>query len=219
MITHEDQLNLLRLVAARMVRNITCYAFGGNAMMFYGYKEETKDIDLLFETNLDRKTFTDSIKSLGFAEHSPMSIYIPEKLRDKSKPIMFRRQDYRMDLFAGKIFRTQLSPTMKKDLFAVHEFMEKKYLKVNVLRKEHIVLLKGITDRDKDLTDILIILQNEKNFDWQYLIDEVIWQHKHGDSWAILDTEKMMQEIKKYVFVEKKYLDQLYAAKKSASGR
>ena len=53
------------------------------------------------------------------------------------------------DLFVIKIFKTLLSPKMKEDLFAVHEFNNKANLKVNILRKEQIVLLKGITERDR----------------------------------------------------------------------
>lgn len=101
---------------------------------------------------------------------------------------------------------------MKEDLYAVHDFKGKNSLRVNVLRKEFIVLLKAVTERDRDFEDILTIVKREKNFDWQYLIDEVLWQYKHGDSWVLLDAEKMIRELKKYVFVEEKYLKQLYAA-------
>jgi hypothetical protein len=131
---------------------------------------------------------------------------------------MFKRDDYRFDLFTKKIFRTQLSLRMKEDLYAIHEFRQKHTLTINVLRKEHIVQLKAITERDKDFEDILTIIRKEKRFDWQYLIDEAIWQHQHGDSWQILDMEKMLQELKKYVLIEKKYFDRLYEAQENRQG-
>ena len=81
-----------------------------------------------------------------------------------------------------------------------------------MLSKEYIVQLKSITERERDFEDILTIIRKEKNFDWQYIINEVIWQYRHGDSWALLDTEKMLKELKKYIFVEEKYLKRLYAA-------
>ena len=111
-----------------------------------------------------------------------------------------------------KIFNTVISPRMKEDLYAIHDFKDKYNLKIKVLRKEFIVLLKAVTERDKDFEDILTIIKKEKNFDWQYLINEVLWQYKHGDSWILLDTEKMIKELKKYTFVEQKYLKQLYDA-------
>ena len=210
MITHEYQMNLFTLISKSITKDIECFAFGGNAMMFYGYKDETKDIDLLFEKEVQRQEFIRVIKLLGFDESSPMKIYIPDKLREKHRPLMFKRSDYRFDLFVKKIFKTILSPRMKEDLYAVHEFRDKYTLKINVFRKEHIVFLKGITERRNDFDDIRNIFSKEKNFDWRYLVDETIWQHKHGDSWALLDMEKMLKELKEYVFVEEKYLKQLY---------
>jgi hypothetical protein len=213
MITQEDQLNLFKIIAQNLKRDITCYAFGGTAMMFYGYKDETKDIDFLFEHEEDRKEFIRSIEELGFEETSAMTIYIPEKLRDKHRPLMFKNDTTRFDLFVNKIFRTIISPQMKEDLFAVHDFKDKHKLRINVLRKEHIVMLKGVTERDKDFEDILTIVNKDKNFNWQYLIDEVIWQHDNGDTWVLYDVEEVLKELKEYIYLESKYLKQLYKVK------
>ncbi|MBI4979961.1 hypothetical protein HZC30_00210 [Candidatus Woesearchaeota archaeon] len=214
MLTHKDQLDLFTLVAKKLTQDVECYAFGGNAMMFYGYKEETKDVDLLFEEDDSRKEFIRAISSLGYAETSPIAIYIPEKLRDLHRPLMYKRGESRFDLFVKKIFKTLLSPNMKENVFAVHEFKEKYNLKIKVLRKEYLIILKAVTSRDKDFEDILTILQKNQDFDWRYLIDEVLWQYKHGDSWVLLDMERVMQELKKYVFIEEKYFKQLYNARK-----
>jgi len=213
MISQEDQLNLFRLIARELNKDIVCYAFGGTAMMFYGYKNDTKDIDLLFEDEKSRQEFIKLIDKIGFVASSPVTVYIPEKLREKNKPLMFKRDDTRFDLFVGKIFRTKISPRMKEDLYAVHEFKEKHTLKIKVLKTEHIIQLKAITERKNDFDDIRTILKNDKNFDWQYLIDETIWQDQHGDTWAILDVEKTIKELKQYVFIEEKYLKQLYRSK------
>ena len=205
-------MGLFRLISMNIKRDLECYAFGGTAMMFYGYKDETKDIDLLFEK--DAEEFIKALKALGFSETTPQNIYIPEKLREKDIPRMFKRDDNRFDIFSKRIFKTVISPGMKEDIFAMHEFKQNMNLKVKVLRKEHIVLLKAVTERKNDFDDIRSIVEKEKNFDWQYFIDEVLWQYKHGDSWVLLDTEKMIKELKKYVFIEEKYLKQIYAATK-----
>lgn len=207
-------MDLLRIISSTLKSDVLCFAFGGTAMMFYGFKDETKDVDLLFETPSGRTAFIEALKLSGFEEYSPMKVYTPEKLRDKNRPLIYKREDYRFDLFLGKIFRTSLSPNMKENLFAVHEFKEKKQLIVKVLSAEHIVQLKAITERKTDFEDIRTIVEKSRSFNWQYLIDEVVWQHNHGDSWALLDTEKMLKELKKYVFIEKKYFDQLYKAQK-----
>lgn len=212
MTTHDDQLALFKLISSSITKDIQCYAFGGTAMMFYGYKEETKDVDLLFEEESSRTDFIRAIKKLGYEEASSLNIYIPEKLREKHIPLMFKRGESRFDLFVKKIFRTQISPKIKEDVYAVHDFKEKGNLRIKVLKKEHIVLLKGVTERQNDFDDIRTIVSQDKNFDWQYLVDEAVWQHSHGDSWILIDVWKMMQELKKYVFIEQKYLKQISKA-------
>jgi len=212
MITHEDQMDVFRLISKNIAKDIECYAFGGTAMMFYGYKDETKDVDLLFEEESGRDRFIKALRKLGFSDTTLHNIYIPEKLREKNIPLMFKGGDSRFDIFAKKIFKTLISPKMKEDVYAVHDFKERYNLKIKVLRKEHIVLLKTVTDRKNDFDDIRTIIEKEKKFDWQYLIDEVIWQYKNGDSWILLDTEKMIKELKQYIFIENKYLKRLYDA-------
>ena len=183
-------------------------------MMFYGYKGETKDIDLLFQNISAREAFMDALRKLGYSESSPLTIYIPEKLKDKHAPIMLKRDESRFDLFTDKIFQTLLSQKMKNDLFAVHEFKTKHTLTMKVLRTEFIVMLKSVTERNKDFEDILTIVKKDKNFAWDYFIDEVLWQTAQGDGWVLLDVEKMMKELKKYVFIEEKWFKKLYGKDK-----
>src|SRR3989338_4775757 len=153
MIARNDQLDLFRIVGNTITRDVQCYAFGGTAMLFYGYKDETKDIDLLFEDEPQRKEFIRAIGALGFEEASPFRLYIPKKLLDRHRPLMYKRDDSRFDLFVKCIFQTKLSPQMKEDKYAVHEFKGKHTLTVNVLRTEHLVVLKAVTERDRDFED------------------------------------------------------------------
>ena len=215
MVTYDEQMDLFKLISESISHDVECWALGGNAMMFYGYKDDTKDVDLLFAKEEDRSEFIKVIEELGFSETSPRNIYVPEKLRDKHKPLMYSRFLARFDLFVEKIFRTLLSPKMKEEVYAVHDFKGKHNLRVYVLRKEFIVLLKSVTERDKDFEDIITIARKEKRLDWQLLVDEAVWQHQHGDSWMLLDVEKTLKELRKYVFVEEKYVKQVYGAQKA----
>src|SRR3989344_1227570 len=221
MITMEDQTKLFNLISKSIQQDVECYAFGGTAMMFYGYKDETKDIDILFEKEEQREEFRWVLHLLGYTETSPFKIYIPEKLREKNTPAMYRRDDSRFDLFVKKIFKTLLSPSMAEDVFAVHEFKDKHTFRIKVFRKEHIVMLKAVTERQNDFDDIKKITMRDKNFNWQYLIDETIWQYQHGDSWVLSDVEKMLAELREYIFVEEKYTKQLHDAvqEHAAKGR
>lgn len=212
MITRVDQDEVFKTISRNLKTDVTAYAFGGTAMMFYGYKEETKDIDLLFEDEKQRTEFIRAIGLMGYSETSPIKIYIPEKLRDPHRPKMFKFNDERFDLFVNKIFKTLLSQRMKDDVYAVHEFKENETLTIKVLRTEIIVMLKAVTERDRDFEDILTIIKKDKTFNWDYFLDEVLWQSAHGDSWVALDVEKMMKELQKYVFVPEKYFKRLYGA-------
>lgn len=214
MINQKDQQDLFKLISANIKQDTECYALGGTAMMFYGYKDETKDVDLIFEQEEKRDMFIDALKQLGYSETSPITIYIAEKLKDQNKPLMFKRGDSRFDLFVKKIFQTTLSPRMKENVFAVHQFKTKHTFTVKVLKTEFIVLLKAVTERDRDFEDILSIVKKDKNFDWNYFLDEVLWQTEHGDGWILLDVEKTMQELKKYIFIEEKWFKKLYQKEK-----
>ncbi len=211
MLNIKDQGNLFKFIANTLKSDVEAYAFGGTAMMYYGYKDETKDIDIIFETEEQRETFIQALKLLNFSNFDPVKIYIANKLKDKHKPLMFRRDSYRFDLFVRKIFKTLLSKRMKDDIFAEHHYKGKNAtFTVKVLRKEIIVMLKAVTDRKNDFIDIKTITTKEKHFDWEYFCNEVLWQADNGDSWILLDTEKMLQELKEYVFIEQKYFDRLY---------
>jgi len=210
MIGIEDQESLLKLISRYLEQDVICWAFGGNAMMFYGYKKSTKDIDLVFESEEDREAFIKAIKLLGYEKQSPLRIYPEEKLADKNRPLMFSKGNERFDLFVKKIFRTELSEDMKKRFYARHDFAEKKSLIVYVLSKEDIILLKSITEREKDFDDILTICTTEKAISWNIIISEAISQHKKGDKWVLYDMEETMSKLKKYIFLKKEYFERIY---------
>ncbi len=212
MITLKDQERLFTMIADRLSKDVTCWAFGGNAMMWYGYKEETKDVDLLFESEADRQLAIAALQRVGFKETSPFRIYIPEKLKAEHRPVMLQLGDSRIDLFATQVFRTRLSPKMKEDAEAVHEYRGRQKLTVKVLRKEHVILLKAVTSRDKDAEDIRTIVGLEKKLDWDLLIDETLWQYAHGDTWSLFDMERALHDVDDLVFIPEAYFKKLYAA-------
>lgn len=210
MISKEDQDTLLQLVSKYLKKDIVCYAFGGNAMMYYGYKNATKDIDIIFETEEERTVFINAIMQLGYKQMSMTGIYIEGLCKEKHKPLMFTRGDERFDLFVGKIFQTQLSKTIKQRAVARHDYVNSKSLLVYVLSKEDIVFLKSITQREKDFDDIRTIIEKESQFSWDVVIDEALFQSQQGDGWAILDLEETMNRLKEIVFIKKEYFDKLY---------
>lgn len=214
MINLEDQESLLKLISNYLKKDIVCWAFGGTAMMFYGYKDSTKDIDLVFESIEDREVFIEALERLGYTKRSLLNIYSEEKSKHKNAPVMYSRGEERFDLFVKKIFKIELSLEIKKRFFAKHDFTEKKSLVIYIVSKEDIILLKAITEREKDFEDILKICTTDKNINWDIITDEAVSQYEKGNEFVLLDLEQTILKLKKYIFIKQAYLDKLYKKQK-----
>src|SRR3989338_6687963 len=107
MINIEDQETLFKVISQKLKKDLTCYAFGGNAMMYYGYKNATKDVDILFETEYKRISLS--------------GIYSDLQVKDPHKPEMYMLKDERFDLFMGKIFRMYISKSMKERVWGKYK--------------------------------------------------------------------------------------------------
>lgn len=211
MIDIDTQLDLFKLISRSISKDIAAYAFGGTAMLFYGYKTATKDIDLLFETKDEFNDFIKAIENLGYSKLHMKVAYSKEKQQQKGKPIMYSRGEERFDLFLKKIFGTTLIEGMKKRLYARHDFTEKEnLLSINVLAKEDLILLKSVTGRENDFNDILTIVEKEKNINWGIIVDNAITQKNLGDPWIVLELEKTMQRLRSHILIKKLYFDKLY---------
>jgi len=209
MIELQEQDDLFELISSKIKKDIVCYAFGGTALMYYGFKEATKDIDIIFEKEEDRKNFIEAITQLGFKKRTLIGVYNLEKLRQETKPLMFERGDSRFDLFLKKIFSTELTKEMIERSKERHDFIRKdKTLTVSVLSKEDIILLKSVTSRQNDYEDIIMLLK-KVDIDWNIIVEEAIRQK---DKWTALDLEETMQKLKKEFYISKKHFDKLYSS-------
>jgi len=213
MINTQDQEELFKLISEYLSNDVECLAIGGTAMMFSGYKNATKDIDLVFTSEQQREIFIKAIEQLGYKEKAIFDVYDKKRATHKGKPKMFTRGDERFDLFAKDVFGFKLdvnstSFTQRQD------FLGKKALIVKVLPKEYLVLLKSITGREKDQEDIETITEIERNIDWQLIVQEAIRQRANNE-WILYDLEESMQHLKNRIFIKKEYFDQIYKAEQS----
>lgn len=207
MIGIQEQDELLELLSSNIEEDTSCYAFGGTALMYQGFKESTKDIDLIFKTEKDRQIFINALLELDFKKISLIGIYIKNKLKDKNKPEIYERGDVRFDLFVENIFRTKLTDSMRERSKEKHDFIRKdKTLTVFVISPEDIILLKSVTNRENDFADIKMILK-KKDIDWNIIVNEAV---KQKEKWTILDLEEKMRKLKKKFYIPKKYFDMLY---------
>lgn len=180
MISLKEQESLLVAISARLKKRITAFAIGGTAMMLSGSKDATKDIDLVFTSEKDKKDFAAAARSLGYEAMEPAILYGTKE----NQPVVLKRLDYRLDLFTKEIISYTFSAGMEKRAVSTHEFGSNLVLKVADLHD--IILLKSATDRVKDKDDIRSILQNSK-IDWDMVIEESRAQIKLGNSRSVFD--------------------------------
>lgn len=208
MINTQDQEELFRLIAEYLEGDIECMAIGGTAMMFHGYKTTTKDIDLVFKSHKDRDMFVKAIEKLGYAQKSLKIAYDERRLKNKDKPLLYSRGEERFDLFVKNVFGFEI------DFGAIiqrHDYIEKRELIILTAPKELLILLKAVTNRERDYEDIETIAKTEKNIEWDAIIDEAIRKRKQVP-WILIDLEEKLQKLRKITFIKKQYFEKIYKA-------
>jgi len=208
MISTKDQEELFRLIADYLEKDIMCAGIGGTAMMFQGYKTTTKDIDLVFKSQQDREIFIKAIEKLGYTQKSLKFVYDEKRLKNKNKPLLYSRGEERFDLFLKDVFGFEIE---FDNILQRHDFIGKKELIILTLPKEYLILLKSITNREKDYEDIETIIKIEQNIDWNLITEEAIKKRKNNP-WILRDLEEKMQKLKKITFIKKEYFDKIYKA-------
>ena len=206
MINVEDQNQLFKLIAKYITKDIYCTAIGGTAMMYLGYKNITKDIDIVFNNQEDRKIFVEAITKLGYREKSLIGIYDKDKQKNKNKPQIFERGEERFDLFVKNVFGFKI----KTEFVQRIDFIQEKELIIHTLTEEDLILLKAITGREKDYEDIETIIKTKEEINWDYIIDEAIKQ-KESNEWILIDLEETMRKLQKITFIKEKYFKKLYS--------
>ena len=210
MINTEDQEALFKLIADYLDADIEGIAIGGTAMMFHNYKTTTKDIDLVFKNNKDRKIFIRATEKLGYRQESARFLYDEKRMKSDNKPLLYSRGEERFDLFTKDVFGFKIP---FENFAQRHDYLGKKELIIFTIPKEWLILLKSITNREKDYEDIETIVKIEKDIDWNLIIDEAIKQKKQVP-WILIDLEEKMQKLKKIAFIKKEYFDKIYLANK-----
>jgi hypothetical protein len=178
MIGIEEQLSLFKLIGEHLKKGIECIVVGGSAMLFYGMKSATKDIDIIFHSDKDRKTFSHALRDVGFSERTErIKIESKTEIR-KFMPVVFERKEARVDLFSGGLFNFRLSSGIRGRLREKHEFGR---LIVWIISPEDIVLFKSVTDREGDRVDAKNMIE-KLNVNWETILKESSWQTENGNN-------------------------------------
>lgn len=215
MITIDQQQRLLLSIARRLKRKVTAYAVGGTAMMFFGFKDVTLDIDLVFENEKDRGVFKEVIKSLGYLEMDAVKVYGVKR----NTPEMFKLGDERFDLFVAEVIDFIFSEGMHKRAEQIHQFENTLILKI--ANPHDIILMKCATDRLKDKDDARKIINSVK-IDWNIIINEAKKQIELGKERAAFDLGCFLEYLKTKMNanIPQEVLDKLFEiVKKQARGK
>jgi len=189
MIAIQDQQNLLIKIARKISRPVTTYAIGGTAMMFWGLKDSTVDIDLVFTQESERKEFKRAAKSLGHPDMDSTIVYG----KRENIPEMIQLPEARIDLFLNDVINFRFSENMQARAKEIHQFDINLFIKPADIHD--IMLMKCATNRLKDELDILAIIKNSK-IDWKILVQEAQHQLSLGKEQAILSLGTLLESLK-----------------------
>ncbi|MBU0930351.1 MAG: hypothetical protein KJ623_04755 [Nanoarchaeota archaeon] len=205
MISINEQKNLLVTLGNKLPKQITTYAIGGTAMMFLGFKESTKDIDLVFTSSEERNLFKKTAESFGYNEMDSVIVYGVKN----NRPMMINLGNSRFDLFLMDVIDFTFSPSMQERAEQVHHFG--KNLIIRIADKHDIILMKCATNRARDEEDIINIVKIS-DINWNILIEEAKKQVKLGRETAFLEMGELIEKlISKYKLnISKKIGDKFY---------
>lgn len=175
MVDIKEQIQLFEIIGIELKERIECYVIGGSAMMFYGAKEETKDVDLVFLKKEDLEKVKKVLEKMNFRDKKELVKIFRRYEDNKNRPIMMvGKNNERIDLFFKEIITFEMSDTIIKRIKETHEFDN---LIIKVVSPEDIILLKCATEREKDRFDALSLM-NKFEISWNVIIDEAVNQTK-----------------------------------------
>lgn len=190
MINIEEQEKMLLAISMAIKHKVIAYAIGGTAMMFYGLKGATKDIDIVFETEKDMAKFKEAALKAGYEGMDPIIVY----KQKKNKPDMVKAGKARIDLFLNDIILFRFSEGMKERAKKAYQFGDNLILKS--ADPHDIIVLKCATDREKDIDDAISIIKNVR-IDWGVIIKEAENQIRLGKDIALLELGDFFERITK----------------------
>ncbi|MFA5246281.1 MAG: DUF6036 family nucleotidyltransferase [Candidatus Micrarchaeia archaeon] len=155
----------LEIISGHVEKPVTGYMIGGCAMSIQSLKRATKDVDLVFSDNANLDAFIAALAKAGYKKQSRLT----EDYEDlKTEGIYENKDGMRVDVFLQKVCgNLVLSKTMQERATQKVNYAQ---LTLFLASKEDILLFKGITQRQKDIDDMIMII--ESGADWQVVLEE-----------------------------------------------
>lgn len=175
MINLQEQIGLFKIIGIQLKNKVECIAIGGSAMMLYGAKNATKDVDLVFSKKEDLDAVKDILHSSGFDERKNIKNIFRED-ESAGKPVMMDGKDTRFDLFLNEVIGFKVHKDTFDRIREVHEFGN---FIVKTASPEDILMMKGCTERERDRDDAAELIR-KFNINWYVIVSETSKQTKIG---------------------------------------
>ncbi len=204
MIDIQQQEAMFIAIGNVLPRKIEVYAIGGTALMLRGIKNATLDIDIVFDKTGDRSEFMNALRKLGAKESDVTLVY---GLKNNT-PRMLKFDNCRFDIFMNKIITSTFSNAMKERAKQIHEFGS---LIIKVADPNDILIMKSVTSRDKDLDDIVEIV-NKTRINWEVIVEEAKEQVRLGNEIAIMGLGEKLEKLanRKLIVIPKDISDKIW---------
>ena len=153
-IGRDEVMSVLKKVGDLCPREISVYLIGGGAMALRGEKDATRDLDLVLESQEDAAVIKKAFEGVGFIVDArrPDECHALVDAAILSKPAGLRA-----DIFVGKVCgKLRFSEGMKKRASLVDKFGE---VTLFMCSREDIFLLKSVTERSRDLDDMMSLFR------------------------------------------------------------
>src|SRR3989338_8822839 len=175
MISQQEQISFFKIIGTQLKKRAECIAIGGSAMMFYGAKNATKDIDLVFLKKEDLEAVKKVLYISGFNERKNIKGIFRED-EEAVKPVMMEGKDTRFDLFLNEVIGFKIHKELIGRTKELHEFGN---FSVRMASPEDILMMKGCTERERDRDDAVELIR-KFNINWDIILDESSRQTKIG---------------------------------------
>lgn len=182
----------LRAIGEKLPRPVKIYMIGGGAMGLKGEKDITKDIDIILTNSEDIDIFIKALKALGYYDITSVA---EEYARLQVKAHLRDKEYFLFDIFLNKVCNAlELSNAMRERAERYGSFGN---VQLYILAREDIFLFKSITERNRDLEDMLTLLR--KGIDENIIAEECKNQRiKSGRIWEAFVAIKIKELEERY---------------------
>ncbi len=148
-------------LSSALSKEVEFYITGGFVMALLELKAGTKDIDVVTTNKQESHTLTNALRRLDYCPLRAETL--KGAYRSMSAECWQNADKFQWDIFTQRIAdKLTLSLEM---INRAHEYIHKGKLRAYVLSKEDVFLLKGVTDRDRDLDDMSLLAQSGIKYD------------------------------------------------------